>query len=113
MTGQSKDSLDRITDENDGDDNYTIENSRGTGGIATPLTDAEKTKQCARWLLEHSVVIGTSWGTLTDSLKHQWVKLHCDYHLQKENYAQNLESVSASESEHGDRGPTRLPSSSV
>lgn len=112
MTGRGKNSLDKITDD---DDDYTTENGKGADNIVTPLTDAEKTKQCARWLLEHSVVIGTSWGTLTDSLKHQWVKLHCDYHLQKENYAQNLEIVSASESEgrRGDSGPTQLPSSSV
>ena len=114
MAGQSKDSLDKVDDNDDDNDRIDTSESR-IDNNSNLLTDAEKTKQCARWLLEHSVVIGKSWGTLTNSLKHQWVLMHCDYHLQKENYAQNLESVSVSESGHGhgDKGPTQLPSSSI
>ena len=67
---------------------------------ATTLTDGEKTKNCARWLLEYDVIMGKSWGSMPSSMKHKWVSYHCDYHLQKERYGGG---------DAKDTGPTHAP----
>jgi hypothetical protein len=71
---------------------------------ASKLSDGERTKQCAEWLVEYKVTIGASWGELPEGLQHKWLAYHCDYFLQKEKFDGHAP-------EHSDDGPTSRPTS--
>ena len=71
---------------------------------ANKLSDGERTKQCAEWLVEYKVTIGASWGELPEGLQHKWLTYHCDYFLQKEKFDGHAPEPS-------DDGPTSRPTS--
>ena len=47
------------------------------------MLDEDKRKQCSAWRDEYGVIIGTSWGRLPSNLQEQWIKIGCDYFLQR------------------------------
>ena len=107
----SEGSLDPLDDRDKDDEEKELEaESKQVGSMTddlSSLTDAERGKQCAKWMIAHEVNIGQSWGTLPEALQHKWLVLHCDYYLQKDAFLMESgrsegegEGRGAGESEH-------------
>jgi hypothetical protein len=71
---------------------------------ASKLSDKDRTKRCAEWLIKYDVKVGVNWGGLPMDLQHKWLSFHCDYFLAKDNFQLNM-----GHSESGNDVPTSSP----
>ena len=46
-----------------------------------PSTASITSQRCAQLQQRHNVVVGRSWGSLTDDLQREWSRLRCDKHV--------------------------------
>ena len=56
----------------------------------TKLSEVEIDRLCLKLKVKHHVVVGESWGTLTEIQQNFWMKNRCDKHFCKPNRLEGL-----------------------
>ena len=77
------------------------------GGVGVVPVSTRSREECERMARRHSVIVGTTWGTLPDARRYIWTQLQCDVALADSARYQPTGSASMEAAVMAAQGPRR------